>query len=101
MDASGVIANLPERFRPAYASIEALQAQPRYLGAFIFGSLARGEATDASDFDVKVITDADSTCTNINHPFVGGVKLDITFTVDPAADRFHGAGDQQGGSASR
>ncbi len=79
MDASGVIADLPERFRPAYERIESLQAQPRYVGAFIFGSLARGEATDVSDFDVKVITDADSTCTNINHPFVEGVKLDVTF----------------------
>lgn len=79
MDASRAIANLPERFRPAYARILELQTQPRYVGAFIFGSLARGEATDASDFDVKVITDTDSTCSNINHPFVAGVKLDITF----------------------
>ncbi len=70
---------IPERFRPAYQRIEGLQAQPRYVGAFIFGSIARGEATAESDFDVKVITDEDSTCTNINHPFVGGVKLDITF----------------------
>ncbi len=70
---------IPEQFRPAYQKIEALQAQQRYRGAFIFGSVARGEATERSDFDVKVVTDEDSTCTNINHPFVGDVKLDITF----------------------
>ncbi len=76
---STVREKLPQRFRSAYMSVENLQSQPRYLGAFIFGSLARGEATAESDFDVKVVTDEDSSCININHPMINGVKLDITF----------------------
>jgi len=50
-----------------------------YRGAFIFGSVARGEATERSDLDVKVIVDQDNPCDNINHPVIGGVKLDLTF----------------------
>lgn len=51
-----------------------------YTGAFVFGSVARGETHDQSDFDAKVVVDRDNPCGNINHPFVGGVKLDITFS---------------------
>lgn len=69
----------PERFRAAVQAIEGLQAYERYLGAFIFGSLARLEATDKSDCDVQVIVDEDNACTNINHPVIEGVKLDLTF----------------------
>lgn len=29
--------------------------------------------------DVKVVTEQENVCLNINHPFIGGVKLDITF----------------------
>lgn len=63
-------------------AIKALQHQDRYLGAFIFGSVARGEATDRSDLDVKVVIDKDG-CENINHPFIDGVKLDVTFVSFP------------------
>ena len=71
--------SLPARFLPAYHTIQHLEQGERYLAAFIFGSLARGEATEHSDFDVKVIVDEDNDCTNVNHPIIGGVKLDITF----------------------
>ena len=71
--------NLPERFQAAYASVESLQNHERYLGAFIFGSVARGDASEHSDFDVKVVVDTDNPCTNINHPVTNGVKLDVTF----------------------
>ncbi|HCI82253.1 MAG TPA: hypothetical protein DHW02_21475 [Ktedonobacter sp.] len=70
---------IPARFLPAYQAIQHLQHDERYLAAFIFGSLARGEATEHSDFDVKVIVDEDNDCTNVNHPIIGDVKLDITF----------------------
>lgn len=63
----------------AYRHIAALAAYPRYMGAFIFGSMARGDAGPASDVDVKVIVDQDNLCTNINHPHIDGRKLDITF----------------------
>ena len=70
---------IPSRFLPAYHAIQNLESHERYLAAFIFGSLARGEAMEQSDFDVKVIVDEDNDCTNVNHPIIGGVKLDITF----------------------
>ncbi|GCE07605.1 nucleotidyltransferase domain-containing protein [Dictyobacter aurantiacus] len=73
------LAAFPERFHAAVQAIERLQFQDRYLGAFIFGSLARQEATDQSDCDVQVIVDEDNPCANINHPVIGGVKLDLTF----------------------
>jgi len=70
---------IPERFQPAYHYIKLLELYDRYIGAFIFGSLARGEATEHSDLDVKVAVNEDNPCKNINHPVLNGVKLDITF----------------------
>lgn len=70
---------LPARFAEAYRHIQRLERQGRYPGAFIFGSVARGEATARSDLDVKVLVDADNPCTNINHPVIGDVKLDLTY----------------------
>lgn len=69
----------PERFLPALHAIKRLQTHDRYRGAFIFGSLARMEATEHSDCDVQVIVNEDNPCTNINHPVIAGIKLDLTF----------------------
>jgi hypothetical protein len=60
-------------------TIKALEAQERYIGAFVFGSVARGEATAQSDVDVQVIVDEDNPCPSVNHPFIAGRKLDISF----------------------
>lgn len=68
-----------QRFEAAYQRIKGLQQHKRYLAAYIFGSFARGEATAKSDLDVHVIVDEDNPCANINHPLLGGVKLDLTF----------------------
>lgn len=70
---------IPERFAAAYNAIAELARAERYLGAFIFGSVARGEATAQSDLDARVLIDQDNPCANINHPVIGGVKLDLTF----------------------
>jgi predicted nucleotidyltransferase len=70
---------MPPETYEAYRRVAALAEHERYLGAFIFGSVARGDDTFRSDFDVKVIVAEDNDCRNINHPFVDGVKLDITF----------------------
>ena len=70
---------IPPRFVPAYRQVERLQRHQRYLGAFIFGSVARDDATERSDLDVKVVVAEDNPCVNINHPVIGGVKLDVTF----------------------
>jgi hypothetical protein len=72
-------AAIPARFVAAYNAVAALDDVERYLGAFVFGSVARGTATAQSDFDVRVMIDEDNPCVNINHPVIGGVKLDLTF----------------------
>jgi predicted nucleotidyltransferase len=54
-------------------------AQRRFCqAAYIFGSVARGETTTASDLDIHVLVDRDSQCANTNHPLINGVKLDLT-----------------------
>lgn len=70
---------VPERFGKALRAVEALAAQDRYLAALVFGSVAAGSASEASDLDVRVVVGEDNPCKNINHPRIGGVKLDITF----------------------
>ena len=88
-------ASIPSRFHPAYRHIEQLARYERYQAALIFGSLARGEATEKSDMDVKVVTDEDNPCSNINHPVIGGVKLDISFSsLSQIAQLRDGAGRQ-------
>src|SRR5690348_13164800 len=70
---------IPPRFQPAYQCVQRLAQDERYLAAYIFGSVARGEGTEHSDLDVHVIVDEDNPCTNINHPIINGVKLDLSF----------------------
>jgi hypothetical protein len=41
--------------------------------------VALGTAGQASDFDVRVVVGEDNPCSALNHPRIGGVKLDITF----------------------
>lgn len=67
------------RFAAAYQRIADLAQYDRYLAAYIFGSYARGEATEQSDLDVHVIINEDNPCGNINHPIIAGVKLDLSF----------------------
>jgi predicted nucleotidyltransferase len=52
---------IPARFLPAYRQVERLRRHERYLGAFVFGSVARGDAWPAgmpirSDLDLLVLT---------------------------------------------
>ncbi|HZG66869.1 MAG TPA: nucleotidyltransferase domain-containing protein [Herpetosiphonaceae bacterium] len=70
---------MPPEAYEAYRRIAALAEHERYLGAFVFGSVARGDDTGRSDFDLRVVVDEPNTCRSINHPFVDGVKLDISF----------------------
>jgi predicted nucleotidyltransferase len=66
-------------FSEVLDALKALERGERYEGAFVFGSFARGDATAASDVDVKVVVTEDNPCPNINHPFIAGRKLDLSF----------------------
>lgn len=72
-------ADVRERFAPAVRAVEGLAASDRYVAALIFGSVGQGTASAASDLDVRVLVAGDDPCSAINHPRIGGVKLDITF----------------------
>ncbi len=74
-----LLQRVPARFQPAVAAVQRLAEHERYQGAFIFGSVARGDSTALSDFDVKVVVDQNNPFPNINHPVIAGVKLDIMF----------------------
>ena len=70
---------MPPRFRPALRRIQRLHAVERYQAAYIFGSVARGDATQASDFDIHVVVDRENPCANLNHPLIDGLRFDFTF----------------------
>jgi predicted nucleotidyltransferase len=73
------IDQVPERLRPAVLRIWDLCAVGRYQAAYLFGSVARHEASATSDLDVQVLTDRRNPCDTVNHPVISGVKLDVTF----------------------
>jgi len=74
---------IPERFRAALQTVQQLSAMDRYRGAFVFGSVARGDATETSDLDVRVLVEGESSCAALNHPTIARVKLDVTFLSLP------------------
>jgi hypothetical protein len=78
-DDRALLQQAPTRFQPAITAVQLLVEHERYQGAFIFGSVARGDSTNLSDFDVKVVVNQNNPCPNINHPVIAGIKLDITF----------------------
>ena len=67
-----------QKFQMAIEKIRELEKHDRYVGAYIFGSVARGDEHDKSDLDVQVIVN-DAGCHNISHPYINGIKLDIKF----------------------
>jgi predicted nucleotidyltransferase len=68
-----------DKFQDATAKITTLQRHDYYEAAFVFGSLAREEITENSDLDVQVITLEDNPSIDILHPFINGIKLDLSF----------------------
>lgn len=73
------MAKVNDVFLNAYKQVENLAKYERYLGAFIFGSVARGEENEKSDLDVIVMVDGENNCSVVSHPVVNGIKLDISF----------------------
>ncbi|MEP6947675.1 MAG: nucleotidyltransferase domain-containing protein [Ginsengibacter sp.] len=66
-------------FKKVENFVKGLEKYNRYTGAFVYGSVARGEANNKSDLDIKVIVNGDY-CENINNPSIDGIALNITFT---------------------
>ena len=79
IDAMNSLSNLPRGFKTILLKIKNLERYDGYLGAFVFGSVARGEATKTSDIDVKVVTKSDSKCSKFTHPLIDNIKLDLNF----------------------
>jgi len=73
------IEQIPDPFFTALQKVKSLENFDEYIGAFVFGSLARGEQTKDSDVDMKVLTSRDYACDKVNHPYVNNIKLDISF----------------------
>lgn len=71
--------SLPPHFQNAIKKIKQLKKFPRYSGAFVFGSAARNDISEASDLDVRVVVGASKVCQEINHPHINNIKLDISF----------------------
>jgi predicted nucleotidyltransferase len=63
----------------AINKIKTLENHQNYLGAFVFGSVARNDITDDSDLDVQVIIAEDNPHIDILHPTIEGIKLDLSF----------------------
>jgi predicted nucleotidyltransferase len=74
-----MVTDLNLKYDLIYQKVESLADNKRYLGAFVFGSYARGEQDKNSDFDVVVAVDDDNPCSEINHPVINGIKLDLSF----------------------
>jgi predicted nucleotidyltransferase len=68
-----------KNIQTAICKIKSLEDHPNYLGAFVFGSVARDEITDDSDLDVQVIIAEDNPHIDILHPIIEGIKLDLSF----------------------
>lgn len=80
--------NIPKPFLSAIKKIEDLKKYDHYLGAFVFGSLARGEQSAKSDLDVIVTVGKNSGCNEVNHPYINGIRLDISFrTIKQVTDQ--------------
>ncbi len=68
-----------KNIQTAILKVKALENHANYVGAFVFGSVARNEITDESDLDVNVIIKEDNPHMDILHPIIEGIKLDLSF----------------------
>lgn len=73
--------SIPEPFYSVVQKIKSLERLDEYTGAFLFGSVARGEQTSDSDVDIKVVTSRKEACDKVNHPYINNIKLDISFNT--------------------
>jgi predicted nucleotidyltransferase len=79
---------LKDRFDAVVQQIAMLQEHERYEGAFLFGSYVTGELHAQSDLDVVVlVTDSDS-CSEVSHPKIQGIPVDISFNSFESIERY-------------
>ena len=71
---------IPNRYKQAIAAIKSLKDEDKYLGAYIFGSVARGDDNVDSDLDIQVITSETFSCGIPNRKKVGDIVVDISFS---------------------
>lgn len=69
---------LDKKVKHILSVISSLKQHDRYRGAFVFGSVPRGEFKLQSDIDVKVLVKGEEH-TEVNHPIIDGIKIDISF----------------------
>lgn len=74
-----MFSNIPEKYLKVIARIQRLKSKERYVGAFVFGSVARGDVGVDSDLDVIVVVATDNECLSISQPVIDGIKLDLSF----------------------
>lgn len=67
-----------EPFLGAFNQVKKLDRYDRYVGAFIFGSVVRGDITKDSDIDIKIVVKG-KTHETLNHPFLNRIKSDTSF----------------------
>lgn len=70
---------LKHPFNKIIIQLQKLQQHEDILGLYVFGSVARGEATINSDVDVKVMVKDGCIQNNVSHPVIHGKKIDISF----------------------
>ncbi len=88
--------NLVQRYARVTRAIARLAQYPRYESAFVFGSSATGQVHAGSDIDVMVVLAEDTEhCANINHPWLDGIPLDISFNTWADVEQKHAALLQQ------
>jgi predicted nucleotidyltransferase len=79
---------LKGKFDAAVHQISALQRHDRYEGAFLFGSYVTGELHVQSDLDVVVLVSGHDACSEVSHPRLQGIPVDISFNSFENIERY-------------
>lgn len=70
---------LKDKYTAVVNQIASLQHHDRYEGAFIFGSYVTDELHEQSDLDVVVLVADGDSCSEVSHPRLQGIPVDISF----------------------
>ena len=70
---------LNERVKKVLSVLKKFEKDERYRACLVFGSAVRGEFREGSDIDVKVAIRKGKHHSELNHTYIEGIKLDISF----------------------